>query len=82
MVEYFLAGAYAGIPSVITPQYSIYKTIKEVSDGLGLDVPSRTLVIYANKEAVYEFFCYPENIKKIQERIRISNMNEAISIFI
>lgn len=69
MVEYFLAGAYAGIPSVITPQYSIYKTIKEVSDGLGLDVPSRTLVIYANKEAVYEFFCYPRTLKKSKKEL-------------
>lgn len=64
MHEYFLGGAYAGISPEITPQYSMYKAIKEISDGLGLDVPSRTFAIYVNKKPVYEFFCYPENIQK------------------
>lgn len=60
--EYFLIGAYAGISPRMTPAYSMYKKLKEISDQLGLDVPSRTFVIYADRKPVYEFFCYPENI--------------------
>ncbi len=63
MFEPFFAGAYVGISPQITPQYSMYKTLKGVTDSIGLDVPSRTFIIYANKKPVYEFFCYPEQIK-------------------
>lgn len=62
--EYFLIGAYAGISPKIEPAYSMYEKIKEISDQLGLDVPSRTFVIYANRKPVYEFLCYPEKIKR------------------
>jgi len=62
--DYFLAGAYAGISPKIGPAYSMSKKLREISDQLGLDVPSRTFVIYADKKPVYEFFCYPEKIKK------------------
>ena len=64
MYEYFVAGAYAGISPVITPQYSMYSALKKISDELGLDVPSRTFIIYADRKPVYEFFCYPEPIEK------------------
>jgi len=62
--DYFLTGAYAGISPKIGPAYSMSKKLKEISDQLGLEVPSRTFVIYADKKPVYEFFCYPEKIKK------------------
>lgn len=58
--DYFMAGAYAGISPVITPDYSMHKQIKAVSDQIGREVPARTFVIYANKKPVYEFFCYPD----------------------
>lgn len=63
MYDYFLIGAYAGISPIITPSYSIYNKIKEASDQLGIDVPSRTFVIFADRKPVYEFFCYPEDMK-------------------
>lgn len=66
-LEYYFAGAYVGISPKITPQYSMYKTLKEISGGLGLDVPARTFIIYADKKPIFEFFCYPENIKNVQE---------------
>lgn len=66
-LEYYFAGAYVGISPEITPQYSMYKTLKEISGGLGLDVPSRTFIIYTDNEPIFEFFCYPENIKNVQE---------------
>ncbi len=59
--DYFLIGAYAGISPKITPSYSMYEKIKEISSLLGLKVPSRTFVIYADRKPIYEFFCYPEN---------------------
>ena len=61
--DYFLIGAYAGISPIITPAYSMYEKIKKLSDRLGIDVPSRTFVIYADKKPIYDFFCYTENSK-------------------
>jgi hypothetical protein len=66
-LEIYFADAYVGISPEITPQYSMYKKLKEVSDRLGLNVPSRTFVIYADKKPIFEFFCYPENIKNVQK---------------
>ncbi|MBM4351006.1 MAG: hypothetical protein FJ106_14105 [Deltaproteobacteria bacterium] len=62
-LEYYFAGSYVGISPEVTPQYSLYKKLKEVAEGLGLPVPSRTFVIYADKKPIFEFFCYPEDIK-------------------
>lgn len=59
-----MAKTYALISPKITPQYSIYKKLKKISGGLGLNIPSRMFVIYANDEILYEFFCYPENIEE------------------
>ena len=59
--EYFLIGGYAGISPEIKPGYVLYDAIKAASEQLGVEVPSRTFVIYANKKPVYEFFCYPES---------------------
>ncbi|HSW38143.1 MAG TPA: hypothetical protein VLL97_01475 [Acidobacteriota bacterium] len=64
MYDYFLIDAYAGISPKITPAYSMYKNLKEISDQLGREVPSRTFVIYADRKPIYEFFCYPEKIIK------------------
>jgi hypothetical protein len=61
--DYFLIEAYAGISPIITPSYFMYEKIKELSDQLGIDVPSRTFVIYSDSKPIYDFFCYPENIK-------------------
>ena len=66
-LEIYFADVYVGISPEITPQYSMYKKLKEVSDRLGLNVPSRTFVIYADKKPIFEFFCYPENIKNVQK---------------
>lgn len=41
----------------------MYKKLKEIADDLGLPVPSRTFVIYADRKPIFEFFCYPEGIK-------------------
>lgn len=60
--DYFLIGAYAGISPIITPTYAMYKEIKDVSEQLGISMPSRTFVIYVNREPIYEFFCYPETM--------------------
>lgn len=67
-VEPFFAGASVGISPQITHQYTMYKTLKRVTDSLGMDVPSRTFIIYANRSPVYEFFCYPESIKMTQNK--------------
>lgn len=67
-VETSFAWAYAMISPKIKPEYSMYKTLKGVTDSVGLDAPSRTFVIYANKNPVYEFYCYPENIKMTQNK--------------
>jgi len=64
MHEYFIAGAYAGISPLIAPDYSMYRSLKKVSETLGLNVPERTFVIYADKKPVYEFFCYPVKLNK------------------
>ena len=37
----------------------MYGKLKEVAQALGLNVPSRTFVIYADKKTIFEFFCYP-----------------------
>lgn len=67
-LEYYFADAYVGISPEITPQYSMYKTLKEISGGLGLNIPSRTFIIYSyEKKPIFEFFCYPENIKNVQK---------------
>jgi hypothetical protein len=66
--EYFFIGAYAGISPVIEPAYPLYKELKAISEQLGMDMPLRTFVIYANKKPVYEFFCYPETESAETER--------------
>jgi hypothetical protein len=65
--EYFFIGAYAGISPVIEPTYPLYKELKAISQQLGMDLPVRTFVIYANKKPVYEFFCYPESAEMEQK---------------
>ena len=60
--DYFLIGAYAGISPTITPAYFMYEKLKEVSGKLDMDVPLRTMVIYADGKPLYEFFCYPDNV--------------------
>lgn len=58
-LEYYFADSYVGISPEITPKYAMYKKLKNVAEGLGLEVPSRTFVIYAEKKPIFEFFCYP-----------------------
>jgi hypothetical protein len=58
-LEYYFAGSYVGISPEITPEYVMYEKLKEVAEAIGLAVPSRTFVIYADKKPIFEFFCYP-----------------------
>ncbi len=58
-LDVYFVDSYAGISPEITPKYAMYKKLKNVSEGLGLDVPSRTFVIYAERKPIFEFFCYP-----------------------
>lgn len=58
-LEYYFADSYVGISPEITPDYVMYGKLKDAAEGLGLNVPSRTFVIYADKKPIFEFFCYP-----------------------
>jgi hypothetical protein len=62
-VDPYMMGAYAGISPVIDKQYSAYEAIADISKKLGIEIPRRTFVIYADRQSVYEFFCYPEKPK-------------------
>jgi len=63
-LELYFADSYVGISPVINPKYAMYKKLKDVADGLGLDVPARTFVIYAERKPIFEFFCYPAKEKE------------------
>ena len=63
-LEYYFTDSYVGISPEITPEYGMYKKLKEIAESLGLNVPSRTFVIYADKKPIFEFFCYPVKVDK------------------
>ena len=73
--DYFLAGAYAGISPVITPAYPMYQQIKAVSDQISKEVPARTIVIYAKKKPVYEFFCYADTPTPSMEKVEAQTLS-------
>lgn len=54
------------ISPLISPDYPLYPTIKQVSENLNLDMPQRTFIILnRNGSASYEFFCYAD--KKLSQ---------------
>lgn len=57
-IEPFLAGAYAGISPVVDSNYSMYESLKYISQKAGIKFPTRTFAIYADRKSVHEFFCY------------------------
>lgn len=57
-IEPFLAGAYAGISPPVEAGNAMHATLSEIGAKLGVGTPERTLVIYADRKPIYEFFCY------------------------
>lgn len=55
--EPFLYGAYAGISPVIDRNYILYDKLAEVARQVGIAMPVRTFIIYAETKPQYEFFC-------------------------
>jgi len=56
-MDYYIAGAYAGISRRLSPKDSMWNMLKDASGKLGIPVPDRTFVIYAEKSPIFEFFC-------------------------
>ncbi|MCX7793539.1 MAG: hypothetical protein N2257_03905, partial [Thermodesulfovibrionales bacterium] len=46
------------ISPIITPEYPLYPTLKQVAERLNLEIPHRTFIIFSGFGGSYEFFCY------------------------
>lgn len=55
--EPFLVGAYAGISPIIDESYPMYEAIQSAGKKAGVNLPDRTIAIYADRKPLYEFFC-------------------------
>lgn len=62
VVDPFLLGAYAGISPPVQAGYAMHAILSAIGANLGVGTPERTFVIYADRNPIYEFFCYRQNI--------------------
>ncbi|MDW7973017.1 MAG: tetratricopeptide repeat protein [Thermodesulfovibrio sp.] len=46
------------ISPIITPEYPLYPTLKQVAERLNLEIPHRTFIIFSGFGGSHEFFCY------------------------
>ena len=60
------------ISPLITPEYPLYPTLKQIAEKLNLDTPHRTFVIFDGfGGATLEFFCYADE-KPLQDKCQYS----------
>jgi len=57
-VDAYFAGAYAAISRKLTPDDAMWNPLQDASQKLGISMPQRTFVIYADRSPVFEFFCH------------------------